>query len=338
MQRSASRPPSVCVLILNYNGWRDTVECLESVFRLRYPRMQVVVCDNRSGDGSLERIAEWARGERPAPATAAGLPGAGEPPVAGPVPYVVLDRAAAEAGGAPADVPLVLVQNGSNRGFAAGNNVGLRYALARGADYAWLLNPDTVVDPGALDALVAAAEARPNAGMVGGRLLHYDQPARLQAAGGGTLTRWNGMSRACGEGAGQPPAERMTYVHGACMLVRMEVARTVGLMDERYFLYSEEVDWCLRASRAGWTMAYAQECRVWHKEGTSVGVRSPFQEYHSMRSRLLLVRSHAPWLFPLGAAYGVVRCVLPKVVRRQPARLGATLRAYRDFFLHRTAS
>jgi GT2 family glycosyltransferase len=332
--------PRVAVLLLSYNAGEHATECLESLLRLRHRPSAIVVCDNASPDGSAGRVRAWAAGEAPAPVPAdPGLRALVDPPAPKPLRLVEHDRAAAEAGGGAEDAraEVVLVRTGANAGFAAGNNVGLRYVLARGdADYVWLLNPDTVVDPDALGALVGAAEADPRVGMVGGKLLYYHAPGRVQAAAGGRLARWNGSTRLDGEGdpddgrwdrPGEPG-----YVHGACLLVRTALVREVGLLDEAYFMYSEEVDWCLRARRAGWRTAYAPGARVWHKEGMSVGRKSALQDYHSVRSRLILLRKFYPLLLPLGVAHSLYQALLPKLVRRQPERLRAVARAYRDFW------
>jgi GT2 family glycosyltransferase len=329
--------PKVYILVLNWRGWRDTIECLESVFRLEYPHYRLVVCDNDSGDGSLERIAEWARGEREAggPPAPSPLRSLVFPPVPKPIPHRVLERAEIP-GTAAGDVPLVLLQTGSNLGFAGANNVGLEYARARGdADYVWLLNNDTVVDPAALSALVDAAERDPRIGIVGSKLLDYSVPDRIQAIGGGRLIRWQGRTQHIGAGApaalaGDAEWAGADYVTGASLLARMALVEDVGALDERYFLYSEEVDWCLRARARGWALAYAAASRVWHKEGRSIGRDGPLHDYHTVRGMLLLVRRFHPGLLPAAFLYSLYRCLLPKAVRLQPRRFGAVLRAYRD--------
>jgi hypothetical protein len=332
--------PRVYVLLLNWRGWADTIECLESVFRQRYGNFRVIVCDNDSPDDSVERIRAWAAG-----ALAAGAPPGHPmavlttPPVPKPVEMVEYDRAAAEAGGdAGANgAPLVLIRTGGNLGFAAGNNVGIRYALARGdADYVWLLNNDTVVDPGALAVMVERAESDPDVGMVGAKLLYYDEPATVQAIAGGMLTRWQGLAMHVGAGTAdddswKEPLE-VDCILGACLLARSAVVREIGLLDEIYFMYSEELDWCWRARTNGWKLVYAPGSVVWHKVGNSVGHASPLQEYHSARGTLIFSRKHFPRLFPIVFGYSLFRVLLPKLVRRQPARAGAVLRAYRDYF------
>lgn len=328
--------PKVYVLLLNWRGWRDTLECLESVFRQDYPHYRVVVCDNDSGDGSLERIAAWARGEREAPSPEGPLGALSSPPVRKPIRCVELTREEAEAGGG-GDAPLVLVQTGGNLGYAGGNNVGLRYALARGdAPYVWLVNNDTVVDPGALLSMVRTAEEGDRVGMVGSRLLHYDRPDRIQAVGGGKVVPWQGLTRYLGaeetDSARWSEPVELDYVTGASLLVRTALVETVGELDERYFLYSEEVDWCLRSRKRGWRLVYSPGSAVWHKGGKSVGYGSAVHDYYGTRSMLLLVRRFYPALLPVTFVYSLFKCLAPKLVRFQGGRLAAVLRAYRDFF------
>ncbi len=310
--------PKVYVLLLNWHGWSDTIECLESVFRQKYGNYQVTVCDNDSGDDSVARIRAWAAGEA--------------------IPFVEYYRDRGEEGGEPSDatVPLVLLHTGENLGFAGGNNVGLRYALARGdAEYVWLLNNDTVVDADALAHKVALAETDPRIGMLGAKICYYDEPGIIQAIGGGNVVRWKGMAPLVGSGCADDGSWRETKevdcILGASLLVRAATVRDVGLLDERYFMYAEEMDWCERARRRGWRLLYSPGSTVWHKDGRSTGRRSPAQDYYSVRSTLTFVKKFEPQLLPITVLYTLYRCLLPKIVRRQPERLRAVLRAYGDF-------
>jgi GT2 family glycosyltransferase len=330
-------PGRVYIVLVNWHGWRDTLECLESIYRQAYGEYRVVVCDNASGDDSLARIRAWAAGVEPASAVSPALAHLSTPAVPKPIGCVAYDAAHAMDGGGPdaPDARLVLIRSEHNLGFAGANNLALRYVLARGdADFVWLLNNDTVIDAGALAAMVELACSDASVGMVGSRLLYYDEPAVIQAAGGGRLIAWQGRTVLARRG--EPDDARpkhvaaLGYITGASLLARIELVRDIGLMDERYFLYSEEVDWCVRARQHGWRLGYAPASRVWHKEGRSVGPRSEASDYYGVRSALLLVRKFYPRLLPLAALYHLYRSVLPKLVRRQPARLRAVLRAYRD--------
>ena len=309
-------PARVQILLLNWNGWRDTIECLRSVYELAYPDFGIVVCDNGSGDSSLARIREWA--EHPSRQSRVGT-------------IVEIDRPGAETGSSAAD--LLLIQTGDNLGFAGGNNVGLRYLLRRDdCEYIWLLNNDTVVAPDALDALVRHAESDPLLGAVGGTLL-MEEPDVVQDAGG-ISSAWHGMSRAIGAGqraADLPPEPpRLDYVSGGCLLVRLATVRQVGLLDERFFMYSEDADWGIRLRQAGFRLAVSLKARVWHKGGGSVHYHTPRHDYYVTKSALLFMQKHYPARLPFAFIYSLYRCLLPKIVRLQWRRFLAVLRAYRD--------
>jgi GT2 family glycosyltransferase len=299
----------VCVVLLNYNGWADTLECLESVLR-GGPELTVVVCDNASTDGSPERLRAWAEGRldswvRPDNP----LRSLSFPPLPKPVPFVEYGRDEAERGGAREDgARLVLVRTGGNLGYAGGNNVGLRYALARGFDAVWLLNNDTVVRPDTLAPMVEEMRRDPRVGIVGSTLLYYHDPATVQARGGARYNPWLALPRHLG--AGQPAGlavdaaeveRRLAYVTGASMLVSSSFLREVGLMSEDYFLYFEEIDWATRGA-GRFRMAYAPESVVFHREGGTIGARAgrktALADYHFMRNRILYTRKYRPAALP----------------------------------------
>ena len=293
----------VYVVLVNWNTWRHTVECIESLLRSDHPDFQIVVCDNASSDDSLAHLAAWASGREPfVPPPASPVPL--DPPAGKPVRFVPLSRAEAERGGlaACADADVVLVDTGANLGFAGGCNVGMRYALARGdADFVWLLNNDTVVEPAAMRALVERLRERPDAGQCGSTLYFYHDPTRVQALGG------TGFDRSTAQGFvlpwTDPPTDEATireieaatgYVEGASIMVTRRFLDEVGLMSEAYFLYYEEMDWMVRA-RGRFTVAYAPRSVVFHKEGASAGTnrdvkrRSSTADRYLLRSRLRFV-------------------------------------------------
>jgi GT2 family glycosyltransferase len=312
LQRPAER---VYVIVLNWNGWRDTIECLESVFRLDYPDYKVVVCDNASSDGSVEKIRGWARGEFKVEARNPALAALTSPPCPKPISFSEIDP------DATIDVNpiarMVLIQTGANLGFAGGNNVGLKYALERGdCDFVWLLNNDTVVRPDALSHLVDRMKERPEAGICGSTLLYYDDPARVQAFGGALYNKWFARCRCIGNlaDAGQlPEAEeiegRMAYVVGASMLVRGSFLKLIGLMNEAYFLYFDELDWAARA-KGKFELVYCPRSIVYHREGGTIGThrtasrRGALAEFYTSRNRILFTRTYHP--SPLSREYAAV--------------------------------
>ena len=334
----------IAVVVLNWNGWADTIECLESVLRADGITGPVIVPDNDSDDDSIARIRAWAEG-RVAVAVPEDHPlrGHSYPPVPKPVAYVEYDRAGAEEGGNAADhdVPLVLIHTGGNLGFAGGNNVGLRYALGRpDIDAVWVLNNDTVVHRDAARELIGEVQREPGIGICGSTLLYYDRPERVQALGGASYNAWLALPAHIGESrpaADLPAADevvrRMAYVTGASMLATRPFLEEVGLMEEEYFLYFEELDWARRAA-GRFRMGYAPGSIVYHKEGRSIGTRgagqkSALADFYFMRNRLLVTRRHFPRRL-LTVRMALLLALANRVRRRQWDRVPMIFRLWRE--------
>ena len=301
---------SCTILLVNWNGWADTLECLESLFRLDRNNWRVLVCDNGSVDGSLDLIKAWAEGRLdvwlPPDDPHRNLK---HPPVAKFFSYASYSRQDAEAGGDLADdSALVLIDNLENLGFAGGNNVGLRYLMARNDyDYVWLLNNDTVVDSNALDTLAERMAEKPDAGMCGSTLLRYYSPGRIQVCGGAYYCSWIGLPWHFGQLSKRENltasivVEKLSdYIVGASLFVSREFLETVGLISEDYFLYYEELDWAIRA-KGKFTLAYAPDSFVYHKVGASIGTssdprkKSSTCDYYSIRNRIRITRRYFPY-------------------------------------------
>jgi len=221
--------PRVSIIVLNWNGLEDTIECLESLKKTDYPNYEVLVVDNASpGDDAEVLNAKYAD-------------------------YVHV------------------IANDRNYGFSEGNNIGIRYALDKQSDYVFLLNNDTVVDPGFLSALVVVAEGENRAGILGGKIYYYSSPNRLQSVGG--KIHWRlGLFRDYGghEDVGQYDrvAER-DFVYATAMLIKREVIERTGFLDSSLFFGMEDYDYCARAARAGFRVMYVPGAKVWHKQGAS---------------------------------------------------------------------
>lgn len=302
----------VYVVLVNFNSWRDTVDCLETLFRSDFPDFRVLVCDNGSSDGSLGELSNWAEGNSGYHPPAGELARLRRSGLERPVRYARYQREEAETGGDLADdAPLVLVDCGGNLGFAGGNNVGLRYALARGDfEFAWLLNNDTVVEPDAMSRLVQRLAEVPGGGLGASTLLHYGEPGRVQALGGGWYCKSLGLAWHLGRLGRWPRTvdreaveRRMSYPVGASVMVSRPFLQEVGLMCEEYFLYFEELDWVLRA-RGRFRMVYAPESIVYHKVGGSIGTssnpgrKSLACDYWNARNRIFFTRRFFPWALP----------------------------------------
>lgn len=310
---------SAAVVLLNWNGWRDTIPCLQSLLDSNPKPQRVVVCDNASRDTSMAEIAAWARQH-------VGANG-----------FVQLTAAEAAAPAAFERIRgawMALVDNGANLGFAGGNNPGIRLALADpSCTHVWVLNNDTVVKPDALGLALERMQADPGIGLCGSTLLYFDEPGKVQALGGAQYSRWSGRSRHVGAflPARDVPADGhavergLSYVVGAAMLASRAFVEQVGLMQEDYFLYYEEIDWATRGKARHFRLGYAPGSVVLHKEGASIGTLasggSPLSLYFLFRSRMRFCwrfhRSSLPtvvWFSLLDVARLVVRRRWPQVV------------------------
>ncbi len=254
--------PLLSILIVNWNTRELLAQCLRSIYATADDlALEVVVVDNASSDGSVAMIRQHFPQVR-------------------------------------------LIANDANLGFARANNQAIAVSQGR---YLLLLNSDTEVKPGALQALVAFMDAHPEAGAVGGRLRFPD--GRVQGSHGRLPTllseivntlgfvAWRSTSPADAEAA---PDDRQAveteWLLGACLMVRREVVEQVGGLDEQFFIYSEEIDWCRRIREAGWRVFYLPQAEVIHYWRGSTRQRQAAMKAELYRSKLQYFRKHdGPW-------------------------------------------
>lgn len=263
----------IYVVIVNWNGRSDTLECLESLARCSVD-MRILIVDNGSADGSIEALELWGhdeiQGERP-PAVWDLLPVGERRQVS------LAVWSLADVGAKVAEDFATVISIGANLGFAGANNIGIKQALADPAcDYVWILNNDTVVEPETPARLARRMVEQPGLGVLGATLFFYHQPRIVQSVG----SRWQtAMARG---GAiyslidrDQLPSQavvegKIDYVAGASMFVSRAFLETVGPMSEDYFLYYEELDWMRRMGKR-FDLGWCPEAVLYHKEGASIG-------------------------------------------------------------------
>jgi GT2 family glycosyltransferase len=292
----------VYVVVLNWNGWQDTIECLQSLSFAVDDSVRIVVCDNASTDGSLEHIRSWAAGRQVWTVADPRYEFLLEKPVRR---LRVQEWHAGQPASSTGDANLILIPTGSNRGFAGGCNVGLRFVLERGdADFVWLLNNDSIVQADALEHLLQKMRQRPDVGICGSTLVYYFEPDVVQCQGGYDFNSWTARVKPIAAGGEREVSEaeverKLKYVSGASSFVRMEFLEQVGLLNEQYFLYFEEIDWATRA-QGRFTCGYCAASRVYHKEGRSIGShrssgsRSLSSERWLSRNRVVFMRTYYP--------------------------------------------
>jgi GT2 family glycosyltransferase len=251
MSQRAVPAKKVAIIVLNWNGLKDTLACLASLKRLDYSAYEVVVIDNGSTDNSVEMIRVTH-------------------------PWVTL------------------IETGENLGYVGGNNRGLEYARQTGADYGLLLNNDTEVSPNFLNLLVEAAEQDPTVGIVGPTIYYFDEPEVIWSAGGAIDwqqgdTAMIGLNQVDRGQFGQLPRP-VQFVTGCALLIKMRIVGQVGLLDDRFFAYYEETEWCVRVSRAGFQILHVPQAKIWHKISLVAREASPQVHYYMIRNRLLFLK------------------------------------------------
>lgn len=254
--------PKINIIIINWNGSDDTLDCLASLMQMTYPDFHVLVLDNGSSAASLEVLRQG-----------------------------IINR-----------FPQVeLLALAENTGYTGANNIGLARAVALGADYALLLNNDTEVAPDFLARLVEAAEADPKVAMAGPMIYYHHNPGVIWSAGGridwaqGDSTMWGEGVIDNGQFGGQP--RDVDFVTGCALLVKVPLVAEFGDLDERFFAYYEETEWCLRARRSNYRILHVPLAHVWHKISATTRESSPRVQYYMTRNRLLFLRlANAPAL------------------------------------------
>lgn len=249
----AGKIPCVAVILVHLEQETLTSECIESLRNITHPNFEIILVDNGSTNGSGFRLQKR-------------------------FPDVHFIRS---------DV---------NTGFAGGNNIGIRAALETKADYIVLLNNDTVVDPGFLEPLIAYSSANHSVGVQGCKIYFYNPKDEIWFAGGFLKPHaGRGYHRGLHEvDRGQyNTIEETDFVTGCMMFMPVEVLRDVGVLDEQWFLYLEDVDWCMRARRKGYQIIYNPNAVIWHKTSSSTGHDSPVYLYYTMRNKILFVKKYS---------------------------------------------
>lgn len=254
-QLHASPPayPKVFVIVLNWNGLRHTLECLDSIFRLEYPNFHVVVVDNASDQS----------------------------------PALVLRTKYSER--------VTILQNPTNLGYTGGNNQGIRYALANGAAYVWLLNNDTVVEPDSLHQVVLTAERTPGVGLVSPIINYYHDRRRIQFAG--RYVDWDNfliVNAQPGFATGLNSVRDLCLI-GTALLIKRKVLEDVGYLCDDFFAYWEDIDFSVRSLRHGYHNRVEPSAKVYHKNppiGLDAPGRLPHYYYYMVRNSYIFWTAH----------------------------------------------
>ena len=254
----------VAIILVNYNGFNDTVACVESILKSEYQEYRIVIVDNGAKD--KEKIIQ----------------------------NDFLNK------------HTDIVASEKNLGFSGGNNLGIQYAKKKyDPDYYLLLNNDTVILNDTLSELVEHCNIIENTGLVTGKIFYYSQPEVIWYAGG-VFNYKTGIADQPVLGVDESSENNgcidVTFATGCVMLLPRNVIEKIGLLDEEYFLYAEDTDYCCRIMQAGYKLVYVPSAIIYHKVSASTGNQSAMQQYYMMRNNCYIIKKYCR--FP---AYGYAR-------------------------------
>jgi len=294
--------------MVNWNGWRDTIACLESLERLTYPEVALFLCDNASTDGSVEQIAAWADSRRWS--------------------WSIVDddgtrvKDSAQLGDT---CKLTIISSSLNRGFAGGTNLAMRQALGgdRSYHYVWALNTDTIAEPKSLTTAVRALEVNSDVGSAQSLLIWARQPALLDSAGlrllrrGGAQDMFHHRPRA--DLNAKLKGREVVEIFGCCgaaALYRVSALEAAGLFDESLFQAYEDVDLACRLRQHNFTAILVPESIVYHIGGISRDRKKRgLRWWASHRNKLRLIARWYPLFIALPVlAIGAVRALVAAIL------------------------
>ncbi|MDD1775036.1 MAG: glycosyltransferase family 2 protein [Methanobacterium sp.] len=312
--------PLVSVIILNWNGWKDTLECLESLYQINYPNYNVILVDNHSQDQSLEKIREYCQGQIPLETKFVKYQENNKP-------IKIRELTNQQTGKAEQEITgykkgkeitepgknefskkdnskpvLTLLKNDANYGFAPGNNIAINYTLkAYNPDYIFLLNNDTVVDPNFLDKLVDSSQNDPEIAVAGPLIYYYDFKGRTDVVAnlGGkiNLSKYPGYYDLSDDNSVDDFSEDLIecdWISGAGLLLKVKNS-PVKHLNEKLFFGCEDIDLALNLKEYGYKSVLVKDAFLWHKEGvsrrkrSSEGIKRALME---IRSNLTFLKAH----------------------------------------------
>lgn len=271
--------PLVTIIILNWNGWQDTLECLESLYQIDYDNYRVILVDNHSQDQSLEKIREYCQGKIIVQSKFFTYENDNKPII-----ITELTNKQLESNSEKKDdhnpqsskQKLILIENDQNYGFAKGNNIAIEYSLKNfNPDYILLLNNDTIVDPEFLKEMVNTAEINDKNGILGAKLLNAYNKQIIDSTG--HVLSWGRMVDRGHDEFDRGQYDEKTEIMGAmaaAALYKKDMLLEIGILDTSYVTLGEDADLSWRAYNNGWKAVYAPKAIVYHKRGRTITKKS----------------------------------------------------------------
>jgi GT2 family glycosyltransferase len=348
---SINYTPKVAIILLNWNSWEDTIECLESLFKIDYPNFKILVLDNKSTNESIQKIKNYANGDirtsskyfqynpnnKPIKIKEYTEDMINEILKKGSETDLTMGKMKEEQKDKNALEPtqeFILIKNNDNHGFAKGNNIGMKYAkTVLSADYILLLNNDTVVKIDFLTNLIKAAEQNKSAGIIAPRIPYYDKPDKNWFGWG--RINWFSINIAYHISRIDDKIIQSDYITGCAALIRADVIDKIGYLNEKLFLYFEDADYSLRAKARGFELIIVPDAVVYHKvSATSYTFTLSKAQYYFSRNRLWFVKKYCPKKYlRLSLGFIIIRLFLAAgffTLKRERSTVKAIMKAYRD--------
>lgn len=289
---------NVTVILLNWNSWKDTIECLESLYQINYPNYNVILVDNNSLDDSLNKIKEYCNGKIEITSDFFEYNPDNKPIEVIEYTEKEIENMTINNDEIKTQIPnkqLIIIKNNKNHGFAEGNNIAIRYTFkALNTDHILLLNNDTVVDENFLDELVEVAESSHEIGAVGPKTYFYNEKNKIQWAAGGLMEpeyfKFKFMGFCEIDNNQYNKNQELDFITGSCVLCKREVIKKTGLLDHSYFMYFEDLDWSLRIIKNDYKCIYAYKSKIWHKWGVSSS--DCFKTHYQYMNRIYLIKKN----------------------------------------------
>lgn len=293
MKYDRSIKPKVGIIIVNYNGYIDTIKCLNSLSELEYLNYEVYIIDNGSTNESYSNISEYIENNS-------------------------INN-------------IHLIKSEINLGFSGGNNLGISIALEEGSEYILLLNNDTIVTPKFLSELIENADFRT---IVTPRIMYWKEKSKVWYAGGKLSMK---IGRAWHKNIDKKvnlktdnSVEKVSFVSGCCMLIDKNILQKIGLLDEDFFLYYEDTEFCWRAQLQDIQLLYIGYSIIYHNVSSSTGHNSDLMNYYKIRNRFYLIDRYIHGINKiLAKAYALAEIVAGIVIRKY--RFSTVKKSIKDY-------
>ena len=242
----------IYAIILNYNNYEDTIACIDSFSSVSSVDYSLVVVDNGSKRGCLEKLERFINQREEA---------------------------------------IALIKEDTNLGYAAGNNVGIKYAIEHGAEYIAIINNDVLVNDTSFAPCIEILESNDKCAFVGPAMLERNSN-RIQYTGG-KVDIFRSIAGHLNQGRKYSPSEYIIdcdYVGGACMVFRASIIDVLGALPECYFLFWEETEWCIRAKKIGMKCLCTMKGYIHHKGSASIKKEKGYADYYLQRNRIIFAK------------------------------------------------